>query len=79
MFYRLLENKSFVPIPNALVAMMDKRKKHECLDNTLTQGQPSFSQDLEEKEKNPGISVVILAYRSGEGIHTFVESPHLDQ
>jgi glycosyltransferase involved in cell wall biosynthesis len=54
--------------------MMDTRKKHKYLESTSAKGQLSFGQDLEEKETNPGISVVILAYRSGEGIHTFVES-----
>ena len=35
---------------------------------------PTISQGIEEKDTTPGISVVILAYRSGEGIHDFVES-----
>ena len=54
--------------------MMKTRKEHECLENTSAKGQTSFSQDLNEKATDPGISVVILAYRSGEGIHAFVES-----
>ena len=53
---------------------MKTRKEHECLENTSAKGQTSFSQDLNEKATDPGISVVILAYRSGEGIHAFVES-----
>ena len=35
---------------------------------------PTINQDIDEKQTSPGISVVILAYRSGEGIHDFVES-----
>ncbi|MZH02081.1 MAG: glycosyltransferase family 2 protein [Nitrospinae bacterium] len=54
--------------------MMETRKEHEFPGNTPGKGQSSFSQDLEEKETDPSISVVILAYRSGEGIHNFVES-----
>lgn len=54
--------------------MMETRKEHECLDNNPANSQSSISQDLGEKETDPSISVVILAYRSGEGIHTFVES-----
>ena len=51
--------------------MMKTRKEHEYLENTSAKVQPSFSKDLNEKATDPGISVVILAYRSGEGIHCF--------
>jgi len=54
--------------------MVDTRKEHECLKLPSTEGQFSFSQNPDEKETTPGISVVILAYRSGEGIYAFVES-----
>ncbi len=54
--------------------MMKTRKEHECLENLSTKGQSSFSQDSDEKETSPSVSVVILAYRSGEGIRAFVES-----
>ena len=54
--------------------MMKTRKEHECLENTSAKGQTFFSQDLIKKATGPGISVVILAYRSGEGIRAFVES-----
>ena len=54
--------------------MMKTLKEHKCLENTSAKGQTSSSQDLNEKATDLGISVVILAYRSGEGIHAFVES-----
>jgi glycosyltransferase involved in cell wall biosynthesis len=54
--------------------MMQTRKEHEYLENLSTKGQSSFSQDIGEKDTTPGISVVILAYRSGESIRAFVES-----
>lgn len=54
--------------------MVDTRKMQECLKRPSVKGQSFFSQDLDGKETAPGISVVILAYRSGEGIHAFVES-----
>jgi glycosyltransferase involved in cell wall biosynthesis len=54
--------------------MMEKWKEYEYLENTSAKGQPSFSRDLNQKETNPEISVVILAYRTGEGIREFVES-----
>ena len=54
--------------------MVTKQKEHECSDNPLTQGQSLFSRDLDEKKTVPGISVVILAYRSGKDIYAFVES-----
>jgi glycosyltransferase involved in cell wall biosynthesis len=54
--------------------MTKTRKEHECLENTSAKGQTSFSQDLNTKATDLGISVVVLAYRSGEGLHAFVES-----
>jgi|FLOH01.1.fsa_nt_gi glycosyltransferase involved in cell wall biosynthesis len=54
--------------------MVDTQKEHECLKKSSTEGQFSFSRNPDEKETTPGISVVILAYRSGEGIYPFVES-----
>ena len=50
------------------------RKEHECLEKPSTQDNSFLSRDLDEKETVPGISVVILAYRSGKGIYAFVES-----
>ena len=54
--------------------MTKMRKGNECLDNTPAKGQSSFSQDQGEEDTNPNLSVVILAYRSGEIIQPFVES-----
>jgi glycosyltransferase involved in cell wall biosynthesis len=54
--------------------MVTIQKEHESLDKTLKQGQSFFNRDLGEKETVPGISVVILAYRSGKDIYSFVES-----
>jgi glycosyltransferase involved in cell wall biosynthesis len=54
--------------------MMKTRKEQEGLENTSAKGQSAFSQDLNENATDPRMSVVILAYRSGEGIHAFVES-----
>jgi glycosyltransferase involved in cell wall biosynthesis len=54
--------------------MIETRKEPEYIENLSTKGQSSFSQEIDEKDTTPGISVVILAYRSGEGIHAFVES-----
>ena len=54
--------------------MVDMRKEHECLEKPSTQDNSFLSRDLDEKETVPGISVVILAYRSGKGIYAFVES-----
>jgi glycosyltransferase involved in cell wall biosynthesis len=54
--------------------MVAIQKEHECLDKPLTKDQSFFSRDLDEKETAPGISVVILAYRSGKDIYAFVES-----
>lgn len=54
--------------------MVDMQKEHECLEKTSTQSQFFLSRGLNEKETVPCISVVILAYRSGESIYTYVES-----
>ena len=54
--------------------MMESRSEHECLDSDPDKGQSSYSRELGGGETELRISVVILAYRSGEGIHTFVES-----
>ena len=54
--------------------MVYSRKEHDCLEKPSTQGQFALGQNSEEKETTPRISVVILAYRTGEGIYPFVES-----
>ena len=54
--------------------MVTIQKEHEYSDKPLTQGQSLFSRDPEDKKNVPGISVVILAYRSGKDIYAFVES-----
>lgn len=53
--------------------MVDMRKVQECLEAPSTEEQNFFSR-MAEKETFPCISVVVLAYRSGEDIHKFVES-----
>ncbi len=53
--------------------MVDMRKVQECLETPSTEGQIFFSR-MTEKETFPCISIVVLAYRSGEGIHQFVKS-----
>jgi len=54
--------------------MINAQKEYKSLKRPSVDNQFSFSQNPDEKENVPAISVVILAYRSGKGIYPFVES-----
>ena len=54
--------------------METTEKDYECQTISSTEARFFFSQKPDKKEVTPKISVVILAYRSGEGIRNFIES-----
>ena len=54
--------------------MISTQKQYEYLKRPSIDDQFFFIQSPDDKENIPAISVVVLAYRSGKGIYSFVES-----
>ena len=54
--------------------MVATQKNYACETIPSTETSFFFSRDLEEKKVTPRISVIILAYRSGNSIRDFIES-----
>lgn len=54
--------------------MMSAQKEYEYVKRPSIDDQFVFSQNPDGKENVPAISVVVLAYRSGKDIYSFVES-----
>ena len=60
--------------PIRLLTMVTTEKNYTSQAIPSTEASFFFSQKPDKKEVTPKISVVILAYRSGEGIRNFIES-----
>ena len=60
--------------PIRLLTMVTTEKNYTSQAIPSTEARFFFSQKPDKKEVTPKISVVILAYRSGEGIRNFIES-----
>jgi glycosyltransferase involved in cell wall biosynthesis len=54
--------------------MVATQKNYECQTISSTEASFVFSRNLKEKKVTPRISVIILAYRSGDSIRDFIKS-----